>query len=156
MALRYEALPTELVLALQAGTPDANGQAPEHRVSDGGSNPCRHCLRDVAAGEPMLVLAHRPFAAAQPYAEQGPIFLHAGRCPRHDAGSGMPAMFRERAGYLIRGYGRDDRIVYGTGSIVNSDAMDEQAAKLLTRPDIAYLHVRSAAYNCYQCRIDRG
>jgi len=29
------------------------------------------------------------------------------------------------------------------------------AASLLERPDIAYVHVRSARNNCYQCRIDR-
>ena len=26
----------------------------------------------------------------------------------------------------------------------------------LARPDIAYVHMRSARNNCYQCRIDRG
>ena len=156
MPLRYEALPTNFVRALQAGTPDANGQVPERRVSDGGANPCRHCLKDIEAGAPMLVLAHRPFPSAQPYAELGPIFLHGDPCPRYDAAAGMPAMFLRRSAYLVRGYGPDHRIAYGTGSIVTPDAMNEQASLLLTRPDIAYLHVRSASYNCYQCRIDRS
>lgn len=155
MPIRYEALPTDLVHALQAGAPDANGQLPEQRVSDGAGNPCRHCLTDIAAGEPMLVLAHRPFPSAQPYAEQGPIFLHAEPCARHEASTGMPAMFRERAGYLVRGYDRNDRIVYGSGSMVTPDALDARAADLLARDDVAYLHVRSGSYNCYQCRIDR-
>jgi hypothetical protein len=156
MPIRYEALPTDLVRALQAGAPDVNGQAPERRVSDGAGNPCRHCLTDIAAGEPMLVLAHRPFPSAQPYAEQGPIFLHAEPCTRHDTNAGMPAMFRERASYLIRGYGTDDRIVYGSGGPVTPAAMDQRAGELLARADIAYLHVRSGSYNCFQCRIDRG
>lgn len=155
MPIRYEALPTDLVRALQAGAPDANGQMPERRVSDGGGNPCRHCLTDIATGEAMLVLALRPFPSAQPYAEQGPIFLHAGECARHDARTGMPAMFRERAHYLVRGYDRNNLIVYGSGGIVAPDALDARAADLLARDDIAYLHVRSGSYNCYQCRIDR-
>jgi hypothetical protein len=155
MSPRYEALPTDIVRALQAGHPDANGLPPERHISDGGGNPCRHCLRDIAEGDAMLVLAHRPFASAQPYAEQGPIFLHADPCPRHDPAAGMPVMFRERTGYLIRGYGHDDRIVYGTGGIVAPEAMDATATELLVRGDIAYLHVRSAAYNCFQCRIER-
>jgi hypothetical protein len=33
--------------------------------------------------------------------------------------------------------------------------LTQAAAALLDRPDIAYLHVRSAGYNCYQCRIER-
>lgn len=155
MPIRYEALPTDLVRALQAGAPDANGQAPERRISDGAGNPCRHCLTDIAAGEPMLVLALRPFPSAQPYAEQGPIFLHAEPCTRHDARAGMPAMFRERTFYLVRGYDRSDRIVYGSGGIVAPDALDSRAAELLSQDGIAYLHVRSGSYNCYQCRIER-
>ena len=155
MPIRYEALPTDLVRALQAGAPDANGQIPERRVSDGAGNPCRHCLTDIAAGHEMLILALRPFPSVQPYAEQGPIFLHAGECARHDAHKGMPAMFRERARYLVRGYDRNDRIVYGSGSVVTPDALDAHAADLLAQDGIAYLHVRSGSYNCYQCRIDR-
>lgn len=155
MPIRYEALATDLVCALQAGAPDANGQMPERRISDGGRNPCRHCLTDIEAGTPMLVLAHRPFPSAQPYAELGPIFLHAEPCKRHDPATGMPAMFRTRAGYLVRGYDSDDRIVYGSGFMVSPDALDARAGELLARPDIAYLHVRSGSYNCYQCRIDR-
>ena len=77
--------------------------------------PCRHCLADIKAGEPYLILAHRPFPAAQPYAEQGPIFLHAESCPRHPDSEDAPRMFLEREAYLIRGYGADDRIVYGYG-----------------------------------------
>jgi len=156
MTIRYEALPTDLVCALQAGAPDANAQIPERRVSDGAGNPCRHCLTDIAAGDEMLILALRPFPSVQPYAEQGPIFLHAGACTRHDARKGMPAMFRERARYLVRGYDRNDRIVYGSGSVVTPDALDAHAAGLLAQDGIAYLHVRSGSYNCYQCRIDRG
>ncbi len=39
--LRFEAMPSDVVHAYRAGTPDANGQAPErHRPG----NPCRHCL----------------------------------------------------------------------------------------------------------------
>lgn len=156
MPIRYEALPTDLVRTLQAGAPDANGRVPERRVSDGAGNPCRHCLTDIAAGEPMLILAHRPFPSAQPYAEQGPIFLHAEPCTRHDANAGMPAMFRERAAYLVRGYDRNDRIVYGSGGMVAPDALDARAADLLSQDGIAYLHVRSGSYNCFQCRIDRS
>src|SRR3546814_3636336 len=73
-------------------------------------NPCRHCLDDVAAGVPMLVLAHLPFPAPQPYAELGPIFLHAEVCQRYDAAAGVPAMFLRREAILLRGYGADDRI----------------------------------------------
>ena len=81
--LRFVALDSEAVDALRDCAPDANGQPAERQTSDGGGNPCRHCLDDIAKGAPMLVLAHRPFPAPQPYAEVGPIFVHGEDCPRY-------------------------------------------------------------------------
>ncbi len=154
--LKFVALATETVHALQAGNPDANGQVPERQVSDGSGLPCRHCLSDMAAGEPYLVLAHRPFPDAQPYAETGPIFLHAEPCERHGEAAEVPALFLCREQALIRGYGKDDRIVYGTGHVVASAEIGAVARDLLAAPEVAYLHLRSASNNCYQCRIERG
>ncbi len=74
----------------------------------------------MAAGEPFLVLSHRPFPEAQPYAEIGPIFVHATPCDRHGETAEVPALFLSRAQALVRGYGKDDRIVYGTGQVVAS------------------------------------
>ncbi len=154
-ALRFVALPSNVVRALQAGAPDANAQPPERHVSDGNGNPCRHCLTEIAAGDPFLILSYRPFPEPQPYAEIGPIFLHAEPCRRHGPDAGMPAMFLGWERLLIRGYGHDDRIVYGSGQIVATEALLGAGAALLERPEIAYLHVRSASNNCYQCRIER-
>ena len=155
-SLRFLALETELAQAWRGGAPDANGQAPEVMTSDGGGNPCRHCLDDIAAKAPMLVLAHRPFPAPQPYAEVGPIFLHAEDCPRYAATDKSPEMFARREDILIRGYGADDRIVYGSGRVIPTRDIASVATQLLERPEIAYLHLRSASNNCYQCRIERG
>jgi hypothetical protein len=140
--------------AFRQGQPDAYGNSPEHMTSPGGM-PCRHCLGQIDDGEPMLVLAYRPFPTLQPYAETGPIFLHAKACPRYAATEVMPPML-ESPDYIVRGYGKDDRIVYGTGAVTPTDAIVSRAQALFARDEIAYVHVRSARNNCYQCRIDRA
>ncbi len=155
-ALRFIALPTEIVRAYQSGAPDAHGHKPELRISDGDYVPCRHCLTEIAVGEPYLVLAHRPFPTLQPYAECGPIFLHAEPCARYAHESAPPRMFRNWLHLLIGGYGADDRIVYGTGGQIRADALEVAAADILAHPAVAYVHVRTAQYNCYQCRIERA
>ena len=154
--IRYVALPTDAVRNLQNGGMDANGMSPEMRLSDGQGNPCRHCLNEIAKDEEMLILAYRPFPALQPYAELGPIFLHAAPCSRHPEAVALPAMFRGYARMLVRGYGRDDRIRYGTGRVVDIGELDATCATLLGDPEVAYLHLRSAANNCYQCRVERA
>lgn len=151
--MRFVAIPTGQARAYQAGGPDANGQVPERRQAEGAGNPCRHCLKMIPEGAGMLVLAHRPFPAPQPYAEVGPIFLCADPCEA-GGGEGLPEMLAA-PDYIVRGYGADDRIVYGTGGVVATDRIGVRVGQLFADPRVAYVHVRSARNNCYQCRIDR-
>ena len=137
---------------LRAGGADANGRAPERAVSDGDGNPCRHCLGMIGAGEPMLVLAHRPFEAVQPYAEVGPVFLHANPCEPYEGGAMPPCL--DSPAYLARGYGADERIAYGTGQVAALADLPARAAALLADERVAFVHVRSASNNCWQARID--
>ena len=157
MMLLFSGMPSYLAAAYRSGAPDANGQVPERRVSDGDGLPCRHCLKSVEAGEAYLVLAYRPFPAPQPYAEVGPVFIHADECPAYAPAEGLPERERHgRSGRILRGYGRDDRIVYGTGIVVGSDRIEAEAEAILERPDVAYVHMRSATNNCFTLRIDRA
>ncbi|WP_421913133.1 DUF1203 domain-containing protein [Mesorhizobium sp.] len=140
---------------MQHGAPDAYGRIPERNISDGDGVPCRHCLKNVEAGEPYLVVAYRPFPDLQPYAETGPIFLHARECERAVEVESLPEILAS-SDYIVRGYGSNDRIVYGSGGVIATDAIAARAEILFERDDIAYVHVRSARNNCYQCRIERG
>ena len=151
--MRFSPISTPIARAYQSGGLDANGQVPERQISDGDGNPCRHCLNLIPKGAGMLVLAHRPFPAPQPYAEVGPIFLCADACEA-GGGAAMPQILESPA-YIVRGYGPDDRIVYGTGAVVATETLPEEAARRLADPRIAYVHVRSARNNCFQVRIDR-
>lgn len=150
--IRFRGLPTDAVRALQAGGPNAYGMGPERAVSDGAGTPCRHCLRHTPAGAAHLVLAWRPFPAAQPYAETGPIFLCAEPCAAW-SGAGPPPIL-DSPSYLLRAYDARDRIVYGTGAVTPTDAVEARAAMLLARPRVAYVHLRSAANNCFQARLE--
>jgi hypothetical protein len=155
-AIRFVALPTEPIRALQRGGTDAYGFSPERRVSDGVGVPCRHCLRQVAAGDEYIVLAHRPFSTLQPYAETGPIFLHARECERAAEEADLPPILTTSPDFIVRGYGADERIVYGTGAVTPTGRIADRAQELLGRDDIAFVHVRSARNNCYQCRVERA
>lgn len=154
-ALRFIVMPTAEARHFQAGGADAYDLKPERRTSDGDGVPCRHCLEDVAAGEDYLVLAYRPFPTLQPYAETGPIFLHAEPCARAADASAIPPMLARRKAHLIKGYDGDDRIVYSTGQVAASGELEAEAVKIFERPEVAYVHVRSAVNNCFTCRIDR-
>lgn len=154
--IKFVAMPTEEARAFRNGTPDAYGNRPETRVSSGSGVPCRHCLQNVEAGRNYLILAYRPFPTLQPYAETGPVFLCADACERAEEGDVMPMLFRSAPDYILRGYGHDDRIVYGTGAVTPKKDICTYAHQLLQRDDIAYVHMRSSRNNCYQVRIERA
>ena len=152
----FSSMPTDQAEAYWSGAADAYGHPPEVHVSAGDGVPCRHCLQNVAEGEPYLILAYRPFPQPQPYAETGPIFLHAEPCERYPETDRIPPMILSREPRLLKGYSENDRIVYGTGEIVTSADLAAAAAKILARDDISYVHVRSALNNCFSCRVDRA
>lgn len=155
MTIRFVALETTIARQLQNGGKDANGQVPQRTVSDGGAIPCRHCLKPVETGDEYLILSHCPFPAAQPYAESGPIFLHAEECRRAEDSARPAPMFQYGRGYILRGYNDSDWINYKAAEVVAPDQIEETATRLLARDDVAYLHMRSSHMNCYQCRIER-
>ena len=151
---KITALPTPIVRALQNGGPDAYGQVAERSVSDGGGNPCRHCLQYIPKDSEMLILAHCPFPASQPYAETGPIFLCADSCEQHQD-TQLPEILTSSPDYLIKGYDLNNRIVYGTGVVIPQQNMMSQADNIFDNDQVAYIHIRSSRNNCYQARIDR-
>jgi hypothetical protein len=157
MPIAFTPLPTETVRHYQAGGPDANGQTPERSVSEGPGTPCRHCLKNIPEGAGMLILAHRPFPAPQPYAELGPIFLcaNAETCRAPEPSDALPEVLASPE-YIVRGYSPEHRIVYGTGAVVPTDQIAHEAEARLADARVAYVHVRSARNNCYQVRIDRA
>lgn len=151
--VKFVALPTKDVRRLQDGGADAYGHPPERAMSDGGGNPCRHCLKDIPEGQAMLILAHRPFSGLHPYAETGPIFLCADPCAQ-GGGAKVPEVLTTSPDYLVKGYNDQDRIVYGTGQIVPAEGVADYADRVLQDAGVAYVHVRSARNNCYQLRIE--
>jgi hypothetical protein len=152
--LRVEGVASDWVEHIRGGGADANGQPALVRIAEGGANPCRHCLGLIADGDEKLVLAHRPFASAQPYAETGPIFLHAKPCARY-ASDALPGWFAFMDPALVRGYDAGDWIRYDTGDVVRGPELADACRRILADASIAYVHVRSK-YNCFQCRVDRA
>ncbi len=151
---RVRGIPTAEANSLRAHGTDANGQPPIQMISDGKSNPCRHCLGLIIEGDAMLLLAYRPFDALQAYAETGPIFLHQSHCVRYDRDS-MPTWFDNFEPALIRGYSESHTIRYDTGKAVPGKNLAAECQSILLDESVAYVHIRSK-FNCFQCRVDRA
>jgi len=155
MTTAFLPIPTTTVRAYRKGAPDAYGNPPERAICDSDTNPCRHCLDFIPKGAGMLILAHSPFGARQPYAETGPVFLCAEDCAAFDPARGTPPIFADSP-MLIRAYGTDERIVYGSGAVVAAADMAAECATRLALAEVSFVHVRSSTNNCFQARVERS
>lgn len=155
MRLKFTAYNPNFVTEIRGGGPDANNQPAARTVSVGKGNPCRSCLNYIPEGAEMLILAARPFPEPQPYAETGPIFLCADECTPWD-GQGVPPVLQGSPDYLLKAYSVDNRIIYGTGKIVEKAELSNYAATLLEEKEVAYVDVRSSRNNCFTTRIVRA
>ncbi|MDE1996612.1 MAG: DUF1203 domain-containing protein, partial [Rhizobiaceae bacterium] len=130
-AIAFNAMPTSDAEMIWNGGLDAYGQLPETMISDGPGHPCRHCLRNIDAGEALYVFAYRPFPELQPYAETGPVFLHKASCSRYEAEEILPPVLASGRDFIVRGYGENNRIVYGTGAVTPTNDIAAYATDLL-------------------------
>ncbi|MDQ6860067.1 MAG: DUF1203 domain-containing protein [Verrucomicrobiota bacterium] len=148
---RVVALPTEVA---KSARDKAELGTPDHKVSVvelEQSAPCRHCLTWAKTGERVILFPYQAIASDRPYAESGPIFVHADPCPRYDASDEFPPELRN--GRVIRAYNYAHEIV---AAEMANGVPEETAARLLQNPCAAFLHVRSATHGCYTFKVERA
>jgi len=116
------------------------------------SVPCRLCLQRTKPGEPVILFAHRPFDFTGPYAEVGPIFIHARACERYSDSNLFPPDFADRM-LTMRGYNADGRIE--TAELSERGNPEATIGKLFANARVQFVHVRNPAWGCYDFRVER-
>lgn len=147
--LRFVAVPMEVANDARTTLRDRFG----HRLSlvlEHG--PCRVCLRISREAEDFILLSYQPLPDTGPYAEIGPIFIHARHCSPYE-GTTFPEDFAPRR-LVLRAYGHDGRIV--DASVAEAGTAQHEAARFLSKPAVAEVHVRHESYNCYDFKIVRA
>jgi hypothetical protein len=134
--------------ALRACGVDHGGNSITPLVDREGGWPLRCCLTDSKPGDVVAIVAWCPFPWRGPYAEVGPIAIHADHCPGV-ATDGVPHQFLLRR-QLLRPYRRDRSIAYEDVSIVEGDgSLPQVLADVLTRAHIDFVLVRNVLAGCY-------
>lgn len=152
MSFRIAPFPATLADQVRATRRDASGNVtPVRRDAD--RHQCRSCLALTEPWEPYLLLSHRPFDSAHPYAETGPVFLHERVCTPYATPEAYPAEM-PRTFVVLRAYDEHDAIADAT--LVGKREIEGALEELLAKPGIAYVHVRNAGYGCFICRVDRA
>ena len=83
----------------------------------------------------------------------GPVYIHADSCERYPEYAGFPETLRNSP-RTLNGYTRGRHLV--ATEYVQNGNLDAGVEKLLGRPDVDYIHVRSTTAGCYTFRIERA
>ena len=147
---RVAALPADELERIRARGVDDFGNALEPITVTEPGTPLRCCLRDAEPGERVALIAYRPAAVGGPYAEVGPVFVHAEACAGYPDAARYPESFRAR-NQLLRAYDERGRQVENV--IIDGPVAERAITDLLGRPGVAYLHSRNVLAGCYMFAV---
>jgi hypothetical protein len=116
-----------------------------------GTGPCRLCLEPFRTGEEERVLfTYNPFPNHGTLPCPGPIFVHKVSCLRYE-GPGFPPALR---GLPLTLEGYDPGGLPVLRRSVTGDP-DTSVKEVLSRPQVAYAHIRNTTAGCFIARIER-
>lgn len=152
---RIEAIPGATLDRLRhVGSDDFGNPLLPTAVDERGA-PLRCCLREAEVHERVALIAHQPAAWLGPYAEVGPVFIHADHCPGYGQPAAYPAGFRHRR-QVFRPYTRDRCMAYGALEIVEGDAAEDAVQRIFSDPEIEVIHSRNVLAGCFMFAIGRA
>jgi hypothetical protein len=145
----------EQLRQLRSSGVDHNGDPVEPFTDHEGGWPLRCCLTDSTPGDELAIVAWSPFPWRGPFAETGPIVIHAHPCRGVEV-SDVPAQFLTRR-QLVRPYARDRRIAYDRLLVVEPDgSLPTVLEDLLGDDDIDFVHVRNVLAGCFSFTAQRS
>ena len=123
-----------------------------------GKGPCRVSLKPFAVGKDVrLLISHSPFAVDNAFNQPGPVFIHKKDVEPYNDLYRFPAEIKadkESFPLTLIGYTKEQMMVFT--QLVGNDDVDLLIPKIFEqRPDIEYLHARSAEACCFICKIER-
>jgi hypothetical protein len=148
--LRYLAIPEDVAAEARETGRDRFGHAVPLYHSD---EPCRVCLRIATSAEKFRLVSYQPLPDCNPYAEIGPIFIHAEPCAPYAETAIFPSDFLGRR-LVLRAYGHAGEIVRAL--VAEPFAAPDRAAELLADEGVVEIHVRNPAYGCFDFKIVRS
>jgi hypothetical protein len=149
LSLAYLPIPDEIAALARQTLLDGYG----HQLHvERNQAPCRSCLRISKEPEDLILLSYQPLPDTNPYAEIGPIFIHAHECAPYRSCE-FPADFLERE-LVVRAYNLDARIA---DAVVTAPGHAAGASAAFLADDrIAEVHVRHRSYTCFAFKVVRA
>ncbi len=152
---RISAIPPQTLDRIRAAGHDDFGNPLQGFVDVEGGSPLRCCLRPATAGERLMLIAYQPFSRPGPYAEVGPVFVHAEQCAGYGEPSRYPEGYRSWKTMVFRPYHFDGRMAYPALAMVDGPQAELVIDTIFADPTIEMIHTRNVHAGCYMFAIHR-
>lgn len=147
------AIPKETARAVRTTLRSPGYGHPAHVEVATGHGPCRLCLHTFQVGRDRRILfTYDPFTDVAPYPRPGPVFIHEEECDPYPEDGGFPEDLKERA-LTLEAYGPAGAVL--AQEHVEGAAVEGALDRLLSRPDVFYVHVLDTEAGCYDLRVLR-
>ena len=115
--------------------------------------PCRISLEDAAIGETVLLMNYEHLPVATPYRSAHAIFVREG-ATRADIGPNkIPELIRIRL-LSVRSFDANGTML--DADVVDGTAVEPMIERMLSLPDVDFLHIHNAKRGCFIARVDRA
>jgi hypothetical protein len=148
--LQYLPIPIEIAQEARLTLKDRFGHSLASKKATG---PCRVCLTFSTVPSELILLSYQPLADRNPYAEIGPIFIHANECVPYATRDRFPQDFASRE-LVVRAYDVDGNI--HDALVAAPGTADDAARAFLDDPAVTEVHVRHNSYTCFAFKIVRN
>jgi hypothetical protein len=128
---------------------DGHGNQLRPFAAEGRGEPLRCCLRYAEQGEQIALISYAPFDRPSVWTEVGPVYVHAAPCGGYAQPDRLPDQL-STGPCVLRTYRADRTMNYDHNTVV-ADASDLEPVigALLAEPDVAIVHVRTLAPQCF-------
>jgi hypothetical protein len=147
--------PAHLDKVCSTGT-DGHGNRLRPLAAAGQGEPLRCCLRYAEQGEQITLISYAPLGYPSVWREVGPVYIHAARCDGYLPTGRLPEQLASGP-RVLRTYRADDTMNYDHNTVVTDEAdLEPIIERLLSEPDVATVHVRTLAPQCFLYAVTAG
>ncbi|MGI8678228.1 MAG: DUF1203 domain-containing protein [Jatrophihabitans sp.] len=147
--LRLQAIDPAHLDDVRATGADGHGNRLRPFAAAGQGEPLRCCLRYAEPSEQITLISYAPFDHPSVWREVGPVYIHAARCDGYTPTGRLPEQLATGP-RVLRTYRADDTMNYDHNTVVTDKAdLVPIIGRLLGEPDVATVHVRTLAPQCF-------
>lgn len=147
--LRVQAIDPARLDVVRAAGADGHGNELCRFAADGDGEPLRCCLRYAEAGEQIALISFAPFDHPSVWTEVGPVYIHARRCEGYASTDRLPERL-STGPRVLRTYRADNTMDYDHNTVITDQTdLEPIVERLLSEPDVATVHLRTLAPQCF-------